>query len=129
MKLSEKTPLKLQKPVRADEGPTKPAMLLEERRRSQRVMLRMPVILHVPGKQNSIDAMTVAVNELGAMLVLSEPLPLGTKLIVENPKSQKRLGASVTRAPQFSSEGSLVPVEFAARAPAFWNIFFPPSGS
>ena len=129
MKLPEKTPLKPQRPAKADEGPAKPATLLEERRRSQRVMLRMPVILHVPGKQNSINAMTVAVNELGAMLVLSEPLPLGTKLIVENPKSQKRLGASVTRAPQASSEGSLVPVEFASRAPAFWNIFFPPSGS
>lgn len=129
MKLPEKSLLKPQKLARPDEGPTKPAMLLEERRRSQRVMLRMPVILHVPGKQNSINAMTVAVNELGAMLVVSEPLPLGTKLIVENPKSQKRLGASVTRAPQVSSEGSLVPVEFASRAPAFWNIFFPPPGS
>ena len=121
--------LKSRRHATADEGPAKPAMLLEERRRSQRVMLRMPVILHVPGKQNSINAMTLAVNELGAMLVLSEPLPMGTKLIVENPKSQKCLGASVTRAPQTSSEGSLVPVEFAARAPAFWNIFFPPSES
>ncbi|MBZ5701356.1 MAG: hypothetical protein LAN84_05865 [Acidobacteriia bacterium] len=129
MKLPEKPLPQRQKLARAGEGPAKPALLLEERRRNQRVMLRMPVILHVPGKQNSINAMTVAVNELGAMLVVSEPLPLGTRLIVENPKSQKRLGASVTRAPQVSPEGSLVPVEFAARAPAFWNIFFPPSGS
>ena len=129
MKLPDKHPLKEQRPAKADEGPVRPAMLLEDRRRSQRVMLRMAVVLHVPGHAQAINGMTVAVSELGAMLVVPEPLSIGTKLVVENPNSKQRISASVTRAPQAIHDGSLVPVEFAECAPAFWNIFFPPAGS
>ena len=122
-------PFRPAKPVKTEEGPVPAASLMEERRRSQRVMVRMPVVLHIPERSKDISAMTVAVSESGAMLVLREPLPSGTKLVVENPATQKRAGATVTRAPQSTAEGSLIPVEFAEPAPGFWNIFFPPSGS
>ncbi len=120
------------KPLRqpkADEGPVRAATLLEDRRRSQRVMVRMPVLLHLAGRAEPVRGMTVAVSETGAMLLMKEPLPLGAKVEVENPKSQKRANASVTRAPQVSNEGALVPVEFVEPSPSFWNIFFPPQGS
>ena len=115
--------------VKVDEGPVRAATLLEERRRSQRVIVRMPVVLHVPGRPKEIAGITVAVSETGAMLLVPEPLASGTRLIVENPSSHKKVGASVTRAPQVSAGGVLVPVEFAEPAPAFWNIFFPPPGN
>ena len=45
----------------------------EERRRAQRVLLRMPVIVHVPGK-NSLNGYTHTVSQNGAMIVVPEPL-------------------------------------------------------
>jgi len=122
-------PTKPIKPEKVDEGPVRAASLLEERRRGQRVMVRMPVTLHIAERSKEISAMTVAVSETGAMLVLREALPLGTRLVVENPATQKRAGGSVTRPPQTCAEGHLIPVEFAEPAPGFWNIFFPPPGS
>jgi hypothetical protein len=101
----------------------------EERRRSQRVLLRMPVLIHLPGKANPLNGFTHTVSASGAMIILPEGLPTGTKLSIENPKSQKKVEAHVVRPPQMNSEGSLVPIEFTAPSPQFWNIFFPPNPS
>jgi hypothetical protein len=98
----------------------------EERRRAQRVLLRMPVLLHLPGKANPINGFTHTVSATGAMVILPEGLPTGTKLAIENPKTQKKVEAHVVRPPQMNPEGSLVPIEFTAPSPQFWNIFFPP---
>lgn len=99
----------------------------EERRRAQRVLLRMPVLIHLPGKTNPINGFTHTVSATGAMVILAEGLPTGTKVSIENPKTQKKVEAHVVRPPQMNAEGSLVPMEFNASAPQFWNIFFPPS--
>lgn len=99
----------------------------EERRRAQRVLLRMPVLIHLPGKTNPINGFTHTVSATGAMVILAEGLPTGTKVSIENPKTQKKVEAHVVRPPQMNAEGSLVPMEFNAPAPQFWNIFFPPS--
>jgi len=101
----------------------------EERRRAQRVLLKMPVIIHIPGKANPLHGFTHTVSASGAMIILPEGLPTGTKLSIENPKSQKKVEAHVVRPPQMNSEGSLVPIEFTAPSPQFWNIFFPPNPS
>jgi len=99
----------------------------EERRRAQRVLLRMPVLLHLPGKTNPINGFTHTVSATGAMVILPEGLPTGTKVSIENPKTQKKVEAHVVRPPQMNPEGSLVPIEFTAPSPQFWNIFFPPN--
>ena len=101
----------------------------EERRRAQRVLLKMPVIVHIPGKANPLHGFTHTVSASGAMIVLPEGIPMGTKLSVENPKTLKKVEAHVVRPPQLNSEGSLVPVEFTTPSPQFWNIFFPPNAS
>jgi len=98
----------------------------EERRRAQRVLLRMPILIHLPGKANPINGVTHTVSASGAMVILPEGLPSGTKLSVENPKTQKKVEAHVVRPPQMNPEGSLVPIEFTTPSPQFWNIFFPP---
>ena len=98
----------------------------EERRRAQRVLLRMPVFVHISGKAQTVHASTHTVSENGALLVLAEPLAEGTKVVIENPKTQKHVEAKVARPPQVTSEGALVPVEFLTASPSFWNIFFPP---
>ena len=101
----------------------------EERRRAQRVLLRMPVLVHLQGKTNPLHGFTHTVSANGAMIILPEGLPSGTKISLENPKTQKKVEAHVVRPPQLNAEGSLIPIEFSAPAPQFWNIFFPPNAT
>jgi hypothetical protein len=99
----------------------------EERRRAQRVLLRMPILLHLPNKTEPASAETHTVSQNGAMLLVKEPLLEGTKLALENPRNQKRVDARVVRAGQLAQGGTLVPVEFTTPSPIFWGVFFPPS--
>jgi PilZ domain len=96
----------------------------EERRRSQRVLVRMPVVIHVAGK--TLEGNTHTVSAGGAMVILKEGIGEGTKVTVENPATKNKVEGKVVRPPQMNQEGSLVAVEFAAPSPTFWNIFFPP---
>lgn len=106
-------------------GLTRP-LTSEERRRAQRVLLRVSVRIRLAGKTQAIEGATHTVSATGGLIVLSEALPQGTKLTIENITTQKKVEAHVPRPPQYSSEGSLVPIEFSAPAPNFWNVFFPP---
>jgi hypothetical protein len=96
----------------------------EERRRSQRVLVRMPVVIHVAGK--TLEGNTHTVSAGGAMVILKEGIGEGTKVTVENPATKNKVEGKVVRPPQMNQGGSLVAVEFAAPSPTFWNIFFPP---
>jgi len=99
----------------------------EERRRAQRVLLRMPVVIHLKDKAEPITGSTHTVSASGAMIILPQGLAAGTKFILENPKTQQRVEVNVPRPAQINQDGSLVPVEFLTPAPLFWNIFFPPN--
>jgi hypothetical protein len=99
----------------------------EERRRAQRVLLRIRVVVQVAGKPQPLEGNTHTVSASGAMLILPEGLAEGTKVTVENPKAQSKIEARVVRPPQMSHEGSLVPIEFDSPSPNFWGIFFPPA--
>ena len=122
-----KPPLTNAKPTHAERPALSRPPTAEERRRAQRVLLKMPVIIHIPGKTNPLHGFTHTVSASGAMIVLPEGIPMGTKLSVENPKTQKKVEAHVVRPPQLNADGSLVPVEFTTPSPQFWNIFFPPN--
>jgi PilZ domain-containing protein len=99
----------------------------EERRRAQRVLLRMRVLVHLANKPEAVEGFTHTVSATGAMIILKEGIPQGTKFIVENPKTQEKVEVNVVRPPQMNQEGSLIPVEFVTPAPQFWNIVFPPN--
>jgi hypothetical protein len=99
----------------------------EERRRAQRVLVRIRVVVQIVGKANTFEGNTHTVSASGAMLILPEGLPEGTTITIENPKAQNKVEARVVRPPQMSHEGSLVPVEFTSPSPNFWGIFFPPA--
>ena len=100
----------------------------EERRRSQRVILRIPVILrlHVAGKVVTVPATTVSVNDHGAMLLCKRSFDAQGILELENDRTNEKMQCRVTRAPMESADGYLVPVEFATPSPVFWRISFPP---
>ncbi len=99
----------------------------EERRRAQRVLLKMPVLVHIANSPKPIEGFTHTVSSSGAMIILKEGLAQGTKFILENPRTQQRVEVNVVRSPQMNQDGSLLPVEFLAPAPQFWGIFFPPN--
>ncbi|HZV59374.1 MAG TPA: PilZ domain-containing protein [Candidatus Eremiobacteraceae bacterium] len=99
----------------------------EERRRAQRVLLRMRVLLHVPNNPEPVKAETHTVSQTGAMLLVSEGFPAGTKLTIEHPQTKNRVEVRIVRAAQLSQGGSLQPIEFLAPAPHFWGVFFPPN--
>jgi hypothetical protein len=103
----------------------------EERRRAQRVLLRIPVVAHLKDKTQDktqpISGFTHTVSATGGMIILPEGLAAGTKFVLENPKTQQKVEVNVVRPSQLNQEGSLVPVEFLTPAPQFWNIFFPPN--
>ncbi len=105
----------------------------EERRRAQRVLLRIPVVAHLKDKTQEktqpISGFTHTVSATGGMIILPEGLAAGTKFVLENPKTQQKVEVNVVRPSQLNQEGSLVPVEFLTPAPQFWNIFFPPNVS
>jgi hypothetical protein len=101
----------------------------EERRRSHRVIIRVPIALAITenGQSVRISAHTVAVNIHGAMVVCSRSLDADTQLELVNGRTEEKIASRVTRAPRESSEGFLIPVEFTSPSPNFWQITFPPA--
>jgi len=85
------------------------------------------VLVHLANNPKALEGFTHTVSATGAMIILKEGIPQGTKFIVENPKTQQKVEVNVVRPPQMNAEGSLVPVEFLSGAPLFWNIVFPPN--
>lgn len=101
----------------------------EERRRSQRVIVRTAVTLHLTiAKQVVIvKAETVAVNVHGAMLLCSRSFSADERMEIQNNSTRQRAACRVTRTPRESAAGYLIPIEFEAPAPDFWHISFPPT--
>ena len=104
------------------------AVQMEDRRRSQRVVIRVPVTVQVKaaGETTTFAAHTVAVNDHGAMLASPQMIAVNTQIDNTNDRTQQRVTARVTRTPPESSEGYLIPVEFISAAPGYWQISFPP---
>ena len=99
----------------------------EERRRAQRVLLKMQILVHMDKNPKPIEGFTHTVSSSGAMIILKEGLAQGTKFIIENPRTQQRVEVNVVRPPQMNQDGSLIPIEFLSPAPQLWGIFFPPN--
>jgi hypothetical protein len=101
----------------------------EERRRSQRVIIRVPVTLELTknGRVFMVSAYTIAVNIHGAMIICPESVDSETKVEIINDRTRERASARVTRTPRQSAEGYLIPLEFYKPFPMFWQISFPPS--
>ena len=101
----------------------------EERRRSQRGIIRVPVTLEVTvsGQKVKVSANTVAVNIHGAMVLCPRTFEAEAKLEIQNDRTRERAPARVTRTPRESAEGYLIPVEFTNPSPTFWQISFPPA--
>jgi hypothetical protein len=99
------------------------------RRRSQRVLLRLPilVIARGPDKQHiSENAFTTNVNAHGALILMSMRVEVGQKILFRNTESFEEQFVRVIHVTP-AAEGKIeVGVEFLKPAPKFWRISFPP---
>lgn len=95
----------------------------------QRVMLRVPVTVHVAlqGKETSLEASTFSVSNAGALLIMKRSLPADCCFVLEHGQTRDRIACRVTRAPREMPDGSHISVEFDSAAPNFWRITFPPT--
>ena len=112
-------------------GTNKTGSTMEERnrRRSERVVLRIPVQLSAKmpdGKRISIEARTLVVNAHGGLLDVGMEMLAGQPLLLSNSKTERVATGRVVRV-QRSEEGRFsVAFEFEFPAPNFWPVSFPP---
>ena len=112
-------------------SPDRTANTMEERnrRRSERVVLRVPVQLSAKlpgGKRISIEARTLMVNAHGGLLDVGMEMLAGQPVLLSNLKTEKVATAKVVRV-KGSGEGRFsVAFEFEFPAPNFWPVSFPP---
>ncbi len=100
------------------------------RRRSQRVMLQVAVLLQVtlPDKRSvQVQAFTSAVNAHGGLLESPLKLTADQRILLINPHSGKNVGCRVVKVEGPSSTLYEVAFEFDSRSPQFWPITFPPA--
>ena len=99
-----------------------------EQRRSQRVMIRIPVELHLKSdaKSEVFPGSSVAVNDHGALIICARVFPAGTQLTIVNQKNKQQQFGKVLRPPKLTPLGFEIPIEFDKILPGFWGIAFPP---
>jgi hypothetical protein len=103
---------------------------MSNRRRSQRVLLRMSVqvIGRGPDKRPVSElTQTAVVNAHGALIYLSLKVMVGQVIILKNPETNEEQLCRVARADPAPDGRTEVGIEFVKPAPNFWRVAFPPS--
>jgi PilZ domain len=106
-------------------NPTPP----HNRRRSQRVLLRMPILVIARGSDQqhvSENAFTTNVSAHGALLLMSMRVALNQKVLIRNTETLEEQFVRVVHLTPAAEGKSEVGVEFLKPAPKFWRISFPP---
>jgi hypothetical protein len=108
--------------------PSNPAPL-HNRRRSQRVFLRLPVLVIARGPDQqhvSENAFTTNVSAHGALLLMSMRVEVGQKILCRNTDTLEEQFVRVIHVTPAAEGKTEVGVEFLKPAPKFWRISFPP---
>ena len=113
-------------------SPDRTASTVEEknRRRSERVVLRVPLHLSTKmpdGKRISIEAHSLVVNAHGGLLDLGMEMLRGQHVILSNSGTEKVATAKVVRVTGEEEGRFSVAFEFDYPAPHFWPVSFPPA--
>ena len=99
------------------------------RRRSQRVLLHVPVVVQRKtdsGPPFQEDTQTLVINAHGALITLATALGIGNRLVLVNKKAGDAQECRVVYVGAEQSGKTQVGVEFTEPAPHFWHIAFPP---
>ena len=98
-------------------------------RRSQRVMLKVSVVVLAQGPDNKMiseETRTVTVNAHGAMILLTAKVSVGQLLTLRNQQSEDEVLCRVAYVNPHLGEKKEVGVDFTKPCPSFWRISFPP---
>src|SRR6266404_8423002 len=98
-------------------------------RRSQRVMLKVSVVVLAHGADNkrvSEETRTVTVNAHGAMILLGMKVSIGQVLMLRHSGTGEEVSCRVVYLSPHQSDKREVGVEFMRPSPGFWRISFPP---
>jgi hypothetical protein len=100
-----------------------------DRRRSQRVLLRVRVVVHgkaVNGSPIEEETLTTVVNAHGALIDLAARVESGQAVVLQNKDTGEKQECRVAHLGPRQGEKSQIGLEFAQPAPRFWHIDFPP---
>jgi PilZ domain-containing protein len=103
--------------------------LAANRRRSQRVLMKIPVRISVQVGATALteeETHTLAVSAHGALIAVSAPLYRGQRLTLANAQTKDSLECVVAHIDRFPDEQVKVGVEFLLPNPTFWHVAFPP---
>lgn len=100
-----------------------------ERRRTQRVLIAMPVLVRGGSGTKTFEeeTTTVSVSANGCLVRLGHPVIRGQEIAIVNPKTAEELPSTVTFIGLKEGSKAEVGVEFAEPSPLFWRIAFPPA--
>jgi len=103
---------------------------LENRRRSERVVLRMAVSVLAEDedrRQMQETAETQVVNAHGGLLRMRQHLHVGQSFLLSNPQNNMEVSCRVVRIEDDGLQFYKIAFEFDRPAPTFWPIVFPPA--
>jgi hypothetical protein len=101
-----------------------------DRRRSERVVLRMPVVVLAENEQREqiqVQAETQVVNAHGGLMRMREHLHVGQSFLLNNPANKKEISCRVVRIEDEGLEFYKIAFEFDRPASNFWPVTFPPT--
>jgi len=103
--------------------------LANNRRRSQRVVMKLPVRLSAeagPGLFEEEDTYTLMVSAHGALIASAAPLYRGQHVTLSNVQTKGSIECVVAHIDKAPGEQTKVGVEFLLPNPMFWHVAFPP---
>jgi hypothetical protein len=103
--------------------------LAANRRRSQRVLMTLPV--RVAGQTGTAppfaeEGHTLAISAHGALIALGAPVYRGQRLTLSNVQTKAALECVVAHIDKFQGQQIQVGVQFMLPNPTFWHVAFPP---
>jgi hypothetical protein len=100
----------------------------KKRRRSQRVMLSLPVTVSgdSPNGPFREETQTVVVNAHGALIILATKISQQQTLRLKSPSHPEEQTCRVTYVGPTTEGRTQLGIEFIQPAPQFWHIAFPP---
>jgi PilZ domain len=102
----------------------------ENRRRSERVVLRMRVFVMAENedrRQIQETAETQVVNAHGGLLRMRQHLHVGQSFLLNNPQNSMEMSCRVVRTEEDGLDFFKVAFEFDRPAAKFWPVVFPPA--
>jgi hypothetical protein len=111
-------------------GSPNPLARESARRRSQRVMLNVPISVRTQGTGPSNtfqeDTTTLVVNAHGALIALAGKVEKGQVLRLTNRATREEQNCRVVYSGPIADGKAQVGIEFLQPSPDFWRIAFPP---